>query len=113
MSRTPALLLTAILTLAVLAGLALALGDGRSAEERRAAEFHRLVGGLGFGPALDLASCEFGFDPRLCPSCSQDVGPIPGGLPFCPYHACSAFAYPADRPFPSPEPGPPADAPLP
>ena len=113
MSRTPALLLAAILTLSVLAGVAVALSDRPTADEGRAAEFYRLVGGLGFGPALDLSSCEYSLDPRICPACSQDVGPIPGGLPFCPHHACSVFAYPTDQLFPSPEPGPPADAPLP
>lgn len=60
----------------------------------RAAEFQRLVGGVGFGPALDLSGCAFGFDPRLEGSCSEDCGPIPGGACFCPRHAASLFFYP-------------------
>jgi hypothetical protein len=63
---------------AVLLGtLALVLGAGvillteagtQAAESARAEEFQRLVGGLGFGPAVDLSGCAFAFDPRLCPS---------------------------------------------
>jgi hypothetical protein len=83
-----------VLGLATAAGAALALDDWLpSRREERAEEFHRLVGGLGFGPALDLAGCEFGFDPRLCPACSGDCGPIAGGRFFCPHHASSTFDY--------------------
>ncbi len=65
----------------------------RSREER-AAEFQRLVGGLGFGPALELSDCVFGFDPRLDGSCAQDYAPLPGGTCFCPRHAGSILYYP-------------------
>ena len=44
--------------------------------------FQELVGGLGFGPALDLSRCEFSFDPRLCPGCPADLGPVPAGRCF-------------------------------
>jgi hypothetical protein len=64
------------------------------ARAARAAEFHRLVGGLGFGPAANLSRCAFGFDPRLCPSCPQQDGPVPAGAVFCPEHGCSILYYP-------------------
>jgi hypothetical protein len=73
-------------------GLALAAGAvllGESVREprhRQVREFQSLVGGLGFGPALDLGRCEFSFDPRLCGHCSGDVGIVPGGMTFCPHH---------------------------
>jgi hypothetical protein len=95
MSKAPTLLWALLLILATAAGTALALGTRPSAEEdQRLQEFYRLVGGLGFGPALDLAPCEFSFDPRLCPACANDCGPIPGGMFFCPHHACSILDYP-------------------
>jgi hypothetical protein len=65
--------------------------------EPRAEAFQRLVGGLGFGPAVDLSGCAFGFDPRLDGSCSEDYGPVPGGACFCPRHAGSLFEYPSVR----------------
>jgi hypothetical protein len=113
MSKKPALLLAAILSLAIMAGLTLTLGAGSTVEEARAQEFHRLVGGLGYGPALDLSGCDFAFDPRLATGCSYDCGPIPCGLYFCPHHAGSIFEYDAERPFPDPDYERPADAPLP
>jgi hypothetical protein len=96
MSKAPALLFALIVALAVAAGTVLTLG-GRpdAAEEARGREFQRLVGGLGFGPALDLERCAFSFDPRLCPACPNDCGPIPCGMCFCPYHACSLRDFPA------------------
>lgn len=62
-------------------------------ETRRNEEFQRLVGGLGFGPAISVKRCEQGFDPRLCPCCTHAVGPIPGGAVLCPYHASAVFDY--------------------
>ena|SRR5438132_2963378 len=95
MSNAGTLLLVLILGATVAAGAVVGL-DARPAhtQEAQARAFHRLVGGLGFGPAVDLARCEFAFDPRLCPACSEDIGPIPGGMFFCPYHAASVFDYP-------------------
>ncbi len=63
--------------------------------------FQRLLGGLGFGPALDLSDCPFGFDPRLDGSCSEDYAPLPGCTCFCPRHAGSVLYYP-----PTPRRGP-------
>jgi hypothetical protein len=95
MSRAPTVLLVLLLALAAAAGAVLAFGARPPAgAERRAEEFHRLTGGLGFGPALDLARCESSFDLRLCPACPNDVGPIPGGIFFCPYHASAVVDYP-------------------
>jgi hypothetical protein len=96
MSKAPALLFALLLALGTAAGAALALGAQRPpAVERRAEQFQRLVGGLGFGPALDLARCDSSYDPRLAPACQADTGPIAGGMFFCPHHACSIFDYPA------------------
>jgi hypothetical protein len=78
---------------ATLAAAALAGFSGPTTDPAAERSFHHLVGGLGFGPAVDLARCEFAFDPRLCPACSEDTGPIPGGLFFCPYHASSVLNY--------------------
>jgi hypothetical protein len=64
----------------------------------RGEAFQRLVGGLGFGPAVDLSDCAFGFDPRLDGSCALERGPVPGGGYFCPRHAGSVFFYPPLRP---------------
>src|SRR5437899_3005941 len=91
-------LLLVLLLLAAAACAALA-AEGRAGPRRqaRAEEFQRLVGGLGFGPALDLSGCAFGLDPRLDGSCSEERGPVPGGACFCPRHAGSVFYYPPLR----------------
>lgn len=85
MHRSENVILAAALTLAIAVGALLGIGAKRPNE--RAGEFQRLVGGLGFGPAVNLEQCEFGFDPRLCSTCDHDLGPIPGGIFFCPDHA--------------------------
>lgn len=59
--------------------------DGQTPPE----DLQRLLGGLGCGPAVDLSRCAFSFDPRLCEDCSLNHGPVPGGVYFCPQHACS------------------------
>ena len=69
------------------------------ADRRRQAatqSFQKLVGGLGFGPVLDLSGCAFGFDPRLDGSCSAAVGPLPGGACFCGRHG-GLLSYPPLR----------------
>jgi hypothetical protein len=95
-----------ILGLAISAGVLSAVEE-RSQREREAAneEFQRLVGGLGFGPAVDVTSCPFCFDPRLDSDCQQDQGPIPGGGCFCPLHANSVFTYPSLAPAEPPQEG--------
>jgi len=94
MTTGPTRLFALIVGLAVAAGAMLIVGarPERQAMER-ARQFHGLVGGLGFGPAIDLGRCEFAFDPRLCPACTHDCGPVPGGMVFCPHHAGSVFDY--------------------
>ena len=88
---TTMLVLIVLLTVAaVLALMAQPPAPGR--------DFQQLVGGLGFGPVVDLDGCGFAFDPRLCPTCAQNLGPIPGGKYFCPHHAGSILDYPPLRP---------------
>jgi hypothetical protein len=98
MSRGPLILAGSLLAVA-LAAAAVLVADGprqqRQAEQAR--QFQRLVRGLGFGPALDLADCVAAFDPRLSPDCSQQDGPLPDGVYFCPQHACSIFYFPPLR----------------
>src|SRR5712692_5945212 len=96
--EAPAFLLIALGCLTAAAGAVL-LREAAQPDEPRSGQraFQELVGGLGFGPALDLSQCEFSFDPRLCPACSRELGPIPGGGYFCPHHACSVFYYPPPR----------------
>jgi hypothetical protein len=78
---------------------AILLSERRAQPTRQehAEAFQRVVGGLGFGPAVDLSGCAFGFDPRLDGSCAEETGPIPGGTSLCPRHAGSLFCYPALR----------------
>src|SRR5262249_60921939 len=87
--------LLVVLGLLVAGTVAVLVLEGRVRDQRRrtAEEFQRLTGGVGFGPALDLSNCAFGFDPRLDGSCAEDYGPVPGGTCFCPRHAGSLFFY--------------------
>jgi hypothetical protein len=96
--RGPTILLILLTGLMAGAGVMLGIGDR---PRRPAGEFHRLTGGLGFGPAVVPDGCEFDFDPRLCPACAADSGPIPGGAVFCPHHGCSILEHP---PLAPPEP---------
>ncbi|HJT76184.1 MAG TPA: hypothetical protein VJ739_03195 [Gemmataceae bacterium] len=96
--RAADVLLGLIATLTAGAVLVLGLGARPSPQhEERSRAFQRLVGGLGFGPSADLADCPFGFDPRLDPGGGADLGPLPGGIPFCPRRSCSVFYYPPLR----------------
>jgi hypothetical protein len=89
-SRGSGLFLILVL-LTVVAGAVLVTGHRAAAHSE---EFQRLVGGVGFGPALDLSGCAFGLDPRLDRECQEECGPVPGGACFCPRHAGSVFSYP-------------------
>src|SRR5438067_141503 len=89
--RGPARLLIGLL---LLTGAAAAILTLEARQTRHSEPFQHLVGGLGFGPALDLGDCPFGFDPRLDGACGEDHGPIPGGGCFCPRHAGSCLDYP-------------------
>jgi len=91
--NAPLTVLTVILALTLCAG-AIVLLDSQDRHAAEAGDFQRLVGGLGFGPALDLSRCANAFDPRLCPRCPAHFGPVPGGGCFCPEHACSVLDYP-------------------
>lgn len=59
----------------------------------RSREFQQMLGGLGFGPAIDLSRCTLAFDPRLGPICDSQLSPIPGGQFACPHHTCSVFDF--------------------
>ncbi len=107
--------LLAALMVLVTATIAVLIFEDRafSRRQERRADFPHLVGGLGFGPALELSPCAFGFDPRLDGSCELDCGPVPGGACFCPRHAGSIFYFrPLHQEQPFPDPGA-MDAPAP
>jgi hypothetical protein len=88
------IVLITTLALTLLAGVIVGVESREQGDPERAMEFQLLVGGLGFGPAVDLANCPNSFDPRVCHCCPRGLGPIPGGGDFCPEHACSIFYYP-------------------
>lgn len=91
--------LAVVMALTLGAGLLLLLdGGSRGVGRERSQELQSLLGGLGFGPALDISACEFSFDPRAGNRCSADQGPIPGGTYFCSQHANSILYYPALAP---------------
>jgi hypothetical protein len=93
--RNRFLLALVIAFLAGTAGVLIATDSLPSTQrDRRSEEFQRLVGGMGLGPAVDLSRCGFSFDPRLCPECPLNHEPVPGGVYFCPQHACSILYYP-------------------
>jgi len=94
-ARGPFVLGTLIVTLALVASVVVMGDAARSPQGEGALEFQRMVGGLGFGPTVDLSGCVFSFDPRLCDTCSYHLGPIPGGEYFCAQHGCSVLYYPA------------------
>jgi|SRR5262245_30846454 len=94
-SIKPTLILAVIVGLASVATALMIVDAGaKPARTELSAEFQRLVGGLGFGPALDLTRCPNSFDPRLDDGCAGDLEPLPGGARFCPLHAGSIFYYP-------------------
>jgi hypothetical protein len=85
----------ALLLLVGAAGAVLALeGRGQRRRDVYSEQFQHLVGGLGFGPAVDLSGCAFGFDPRLDGDCAAEYGPVPGGRCFCPRHTENILYYP-------------------
>ena len=92
-SRSSALFVI-LLFLAGAAAVLLAFEERVQPPPDASESFQRLVGGLGFGPALDLSECAFAFDPRLDGSGAEERGPIPGGACFHPRHAGSLFDYP-------------------
>jgi len=88
--KGPEILFCGLMILTGGAAAAIATGASSSRDQlAREREFHRLVGGLGSGPAVDLSRCPFSFDVRLADGCRYDQGPIPGGVYFCPEHGCS------------------------
>jgi len=92
-SRGSRLCAALLFLLAAAVGVLVAEDRLQRSRQARAEQFQHLVGGLGFGPALDLSGCAFGFDPRLDGGCAEERGPIPGGACFCPRHAGSVFSF--------------------
>jgi len=85
-------LLAVIAILVVAAGTA--VGCYRQASPTRVADaagFQQLVGGLGFGPTVELSTCGVQFDPRLETTCNAHTGPIPAGSLLCP--GCGRFLF--------------------
>ena len=94
-TKAPSILCAVVMALAVGAGIVLVVDPHCHLKQAEGSqEFQRLVGGLGLGPAMDLSQCDFSFDPRIGNVCPEDEAPIPGGVYFCPHHACSIFFYP-------------------
>ncbi|MFP6769162.1 MAG: hypothetical protein VB859_13400 [Planctomycetaceae bacterium] len=85
-------LLAVIAVLVIAAGVAVA--HYRQPVPTRAADaagFQQLVGGLGFGPSVELSTCPVQFDPRLETTCNAQTGPIPAGGLLCP--GCGRFLF--------------------
>ncbi|HEY7423334.1 MAG TPA: hypothetical protein VH682_03750 [Gemmataceae bacterium] len=85
-----------ILVFLTMTAVTILVAEGRTERlgEARTEKFQHLVGGLGFGPATDLSTCVFAFDPRLEGNCSLGHGLVPGGDCFCLWHAGSLLPYP-------------------
>jgi hypothetical protein len=94
MHKAGRFLLASLIVAMLLAGAVLVKEGTASDPGRGSEEFQQLVGGLGFGPALDLSRCPMAFDPRLGSTCEEDSGSIPCGNPFCPQHGTSVFDFP-------------------
>lgn len=94
MRQRPRNLLIGIALVTVAATAVLTVDQFLPARRPHAEEFQRLLGGLGLGPAIDLAGCPMCFDPRVSFICREDVGALPGGRFFCRHHACSVLRLP-------------------
>ena len=113
-SALPRMVLASLIAIFLAAG-AIVVSESRRdpVSASRSREFQQVVGGLGFGPAIDLSRCTLAFDPRLGPVCEAQMRPIPGGGFVCPLHACSVFDYSpaAETPIPQAEATPDATVP--
>lgn len=82
--RGPVVVVAAVAALVAAAALALGTSSRRDpAEAARSDAFQALVGGLGGGPAVDLARCARAFDPRLDDGCAFRTHPVPAGGAYC------------------------------
>jgi hypothetical protein len=91
----PHLVLSAIAALGL--AVTMVLIEDATAQRRRAQrseDFQRLVGGLGFGPALDLSRRPNEFDPRLADGSCEDEGRLSGPAMRGPQLSSSIFYYP-------------------
>jgi hypothetical protein len=94
MSRASAVTLVALAGLVAGAAGVLAVGgQGPGGRGPGAEAFQHLVGGLGFGPALDLSPAA-AFDPRLDGSRAAGDALVPGGEELGPQSSLSIFYYP-------------------
>ncbi|MFL5244979.1 MAG: hypothetical protein ACJ8FY_22990 [Gemmataceae bacterium] len=91
---------TAVLTLALLVlasvsgAILIAESHSQDGRQKHAEEFQNLVGGLGFGPSVDLSGPAFVFDPRLVESSFPLESPFPLGHYLGRGQAMSIFYYP-------------------
>lgn len=85
--RRIGLLLVLVVGLPLAAGVLVAGTSPSPAQVEDGAAFQHLVGGLGFGPAVDLTRCGREFDPRVEGTCALRHEPVPCGSIFCPPHA--------------------------
>jgi hypothetical protein len=94
---TSNLLLIAIAALVVLA-VTIWIHDAVTAKqsEEMSEDFQSLVGGLGFGPALDLSNGSYTYDPRLGDRAELDE-PLPGAAQNGSGNPFSIFSYPRQR----------------
>jgi hypothetical protein len=91
--RTPTFILAAIGGLAAASSAVLtAEGLGYNDSRILSRDFQMLLGGLGFGPRVNLAGCATCFDPRAEDRC-WGSGPLETGFTYCPEHSLSVFAY--------------------
>ena len=77
--------------LLAVAALWCCLPDNARAIRSESQGFQTVTGGLGLGPALNLAECSLAFDPRLGNVCDANCGPLIAGGFFCSRHAHSVF----------------------
>jgi hypothetical protein len=98
MEPRSAVLTSLVLMVACAAG-AILISESRQNVQGQvhAEEFQHLVGGLGFGSALDLSGGAFTFDPRLDDSWPQLNSPFPSSSYVGSDRAFSIFYYPVQQ----------------
>jgi hypothetical protein len=98
-SLAPNLILAAIAAMSLLA-ITVWIFDAMAAQRHEviSEEYQGLVGGLGFGPVLDLSNGVDSFDPRL----SGVTQNIPEGMRSGPDNPLSIFRYPRLKQSPIP-----------
>jgi hypothetical protein len=97
-SSAPNLVLAAIAALSLFA-ITVWIHDAVAAQrhEKMSEDFQSLVGGLGFGPALDLSNGTHSFDPRLDGEGADVDENLPGATRSGADNPLSIFRYPRLR----------------